>query len=206
MGLEILDGGTLRVSASYSLKVPGSVPFSSEDAYFAFSLEAPIDDLDVDAILEQAADLATALESGVKVMVFSELGIAFTSEEGVLRPVITVTDVPVSNPTPRAGGRPASGNTAAKATAARSSAPDDRPTIQADLGLGLITYLDNRPKKALGPEAGGFKSGAADFRSKDKVNDGRYHSVWTHQKGENGQQGTPNADVVKALEAAGVSV
>jgi len=188
------DGATLRVSAAYAIKVPGAVPYSSEDAHYSMSLEIPVDDgANLEAIAEQARSLAEQLTTGVKLMVFTELDVAFEDSDGTLRPVLTTSNIPTAAPkasaaqTPAPQGRPASGN-------APSS---DRSKILADLGFGTIAYLDNRPKKA----SGDFKPGAADFRSADKVNEGRYHSVWIAQK-----DGTPNAEAVEALTAAGVSV
>ena len=183
MSFEV-DDGVLRVSASYGLKVPGDVPYSSEDAHYSFSVELPLTggDLDKDAIIEQAKELAEWLDAGVKVQAFTALDTAFTDKDGTLRPVVKVKDVPKS--APAAGGRPASGNTS------RRSTNSDRKQITADFGLGEFTYLDNRDLKA----SGQFKPGAADFRSADKVQEGRYHSVWIRQK-----DGTPNDEVVNAL-------
>lgn len=188
-----IDGATLRVSAGYSLKVPTNVPYSMEDAHFSFSIEQPLEDeASLEAVIEQARELSAALETGVKLQTFTALDVAFEDADGTLRPVITVPDVPTAAPKAApfkaGGGRPASGNKGG-----------DRPEIQADLGFGTITYLDNRPLKT----SGQFKSTAADFRSKDKLaaNGDRFHSVWVTDK-----NGNLNAEVAGALSSAGVSV
>ncbi len=195
--IEIVDGTVLRISSSYGLKVPGAQPYSSEDAHYSFSVEAPIDSVDsLDGLIEAAQDLAQALTNGVKLQAFAELDVAFEDKDGTLRPVLTVPDIPTA--APQASGRPASGNRPTQRPA-QPAPTSDRATITADLGFGTLTYLDNRPLKA----DGSFKPGAADFRSADKVaaNGDKYHSVWIAQKG-----GAKNADVVAALEAAGITV
>ena len=190
-----LDGATLRISATYGIKVPGAQPYSSEDAHYSFSIEQPVDDgVSLDQLIEEAQELAQSLESGVKLQAFSSLDVPFEDVDGTLRPVLTVTQVPTS--APKAGGRPASGNRAPQQQRAQA-ASSDRDTITIDFGLGVNEYLDNRPLKADGT----FKAGAADFRSAEKIRDGGYHSVWIAQKG-----GAQNADVVAALTAAGISV
>ncbi len=184
-----LDGATLRVSASYGIKVPGAQPYSSEDAHYSFSIEQPLDDgVVLDDLISSAADLSQALETGVKLQAFSSLDIAFEEADGTLRPVFTVPDVPTTAPKAPAAKQQSYPRSSNKPTATRA-------TIMADLGQGQLAYLDNRPLKATGE----FKPGAADFRSVDKV-DGRYHSVWIAQK-----DGTPNTQVVEALSAAGIS-
>lgn len=187
------NGATLRVSASYGLKVPGAAPYSSEDAHYSFSLEQPVEDgVTLEDLASAARDLSEALTTGVKLMAFTELDVAFEDKDGTLRPVITTNTVPTAAPPKQYNsapqGRPASGNKGTQTSA--------RATIQADLGNGMRGYLDNRGLK----QTGEFKAGAADFRSVDKI-DGRYHSVWIAQK-----DGTPNAEVVAALQGAGVSV
>ena len=193
------DGATLKVSAAYAIKIPGAVPYSSEDAHYSITLEQPVaDGIALDDLVESARELSAAMETGVKLQVFTSLDIAFEEADGTLRPVMTVNDVPTVAPKPsyaQPQGRPASGNKSSK-----PAATGDRPTITADLGNGTIAYLDNRGLKDLGPDNGGFKAGAADFRSVDKI-DGRFHSVWIAQKG-----GEPNTEVVEALQTAGVSV
>lgn len=186
------DGAVLRVSSSYAIKVPGAVPYSSEDAHYSFSVEQPIEDgISLDDLIEQAKDLAGQLETGVKLSVFSSLDVAFTDVDGTLRPVLDAgvpTAQPKAAPAPRAQGGPTSGNVP------RVDRSAD-PTVVADFGKGQTNYLDNRPKKA----AGTFKPGAADFRSVDKINDGKYHSVWITAQG-----GAVNQATVDAMAAAGI--
>jgi hypothetical protein len=187
-----LDGATLRISASYGLKVPGAQPYSSEDAHYSFSIEQPLDDgLTLDQVIEQASDLASALETGVKLQGFSALSVAFEEVDGTLRPVFETANIPTA--APKAAGRPASGN---RAPQQRTAPTSDRATVTVDFGLGVNEYLDNRPLKA----GGEFKAGAADFRSAEKIRDGGYHSVWLAQKG-----GGANQEVVAALAAAGIN-
>ena len=155
------DGATLRVSSSFAMKVPGAVPYSSEDAHYSFSVEQPLEDgISLDELVAQAKDLASQLELGVKLSVFTSLDVAFTDVDGTLRPVFDVAAVPVVAPqaAPRAQGGPTSSNTP------RVDRSAD-PTVQADFGKGQATYLDNRPKK----KDGRFKPGAADFRSVENI-------------------------------------
>jgi hypothetical protein len=186
------DGAVLKVSASYAVTKPGAVPYSSENAHYSFSVEQPVEDgVSLDDLVGSARDLSAALTTGVKLMVFTELDVAFEEADGTLRPVLTVAEVPTAAPAKsyaKPAGRPASGNTGTQTS--------QRATINADLGNGMRGYLDNRGLK----QSGEFKAGAADFRSVDKI-DGRYHSVWIAQK-----DGTPNAEVVEALQGAGISV
>lgn len=191
------DGAVLRVSSSYAIKKPGSVPYSSEDAHYSFSVEQPLEDgISLDQLVAQAKDLAEQLELGVKLSVFSSLDVPFTDIDGTLRPVFdggVPTAAPTAAPAPKAQGGPTSGNVP------RADRTGD-PKVTADFGKGQAQYLDNRPKKA----SGAFKPGAADFRSVEKIGatkDGApaYHSVWITSQG-----GGINQATVDAMAAAGI--
>ena len=130
--IETKDG-ILRVSASYAMKVPGSVPYSSEDAHYSISFEQPVEDgVSLDALVEQAQDISAVLTQGVKLQVFSSLDVAFEDADGELRPVLTVTDVPTA--APKAGGVPKSGATAPSVPAPKAATTSARATITADIG------------------------------------------------------------------------
>lgn len=200
MGIEIKDG-TLRISAGYSLKVPSSVKFATEDAHMGLSLEFDVEG-DATAIVDGSAPALQAhLANAVKFAVFQQLGVEFeTDESGVLHPVLSEpvqapAPVPAAapasaqNPLPRnsqsGGGQP---YTPPKADVTR------QPAFIADLGEGLIEYYDLRSLK----ESGVFKPRAADFRPTRK---GAGNQVWLTNK-----DGTPNEVVVAGLQAAGVAV
>jgi hypothetical protein len=181
-GIEInWQEGTVRVSASYSFK-KGLEDYSSEDAHTSFGFEVPIP-----AGVEDAATLASAIvelhatiKDGAKLATLNELDMAhITTGDGVIRPVVTVQEIPVAAPVPTAPAPTAVEPVPPQPVAPVAPvqpAPAGGGTVVADFGFGEREYYDNRPKKA----AQQYKPNAADFKSKDPVpeNSNQNHAVW----------------------------
>lgn len=184
------ENGTLRVSAGYSLKVPGSADYSSEDAHASLSLEAQVDgdDVKLSDVIEQAKLLYATLAQSAKIAVFAQLNVEFdTTDTGLLRPIIKGSAPAPKRTAPATNSQPKQQQQYAPPKADTS----DLPIVTID----GVQYRDQRPLKADGT----YKPGAADFKSVDKVN-GRFAQLWLADK--NGNQ---NAEVVAALERSGVS-
>jgi hypothetical protein len=172
--------GTVRVSASYSLKakVQGT-DYNMEDAHTSFSFEVPIP-----ASVEDPATLAAALvelhamlKDGVKLATLNELDVAFTQTgDGIVRPVITVQEIPVAAPAPTAAVQPAVEPAPQPIAPVPATAPAGDGVVVANFGFGEMEYYDNRPKK----QSGVYKPNAADFKSKNAVpaNNNQPHAVW----------------------------
>jgi len=187
------QAGTVRVSASYSLKVQlEGADYGMEDEHTSFSFEVPIP-----AGVTDPATLATALvemhatiKDGVKLATMNELDVAFTTTgDGIIRPVITVPGIPVASQVPAAPAQPTVEAPVAQQPVAPVAPVTPAPpvaggvtpavgggTVVADFGFGELVYYDNRPKKS----AGQYKPNAADFKSKDPVpaNNNQQHAVW----------------------------
>ncbi len=197
MGIAV-ENGKLRISAGYSLKIPGAANYSSQDAHASYSVELDVEG-DVTAIAEAAPDIYDDLETKAKLSVFKQLGLGFTEEaDGTLQPKLEAA--PVAAPAPAATSAPSSapfgggGGGQQRPFSPPKADVTQQPAFIADLGEGLIEYYDLRSLKADGT----FKPRAADFRPTRK---GAGNQVWLTDR-----DGNQNANVVAGLQAAGVAV
>lgn len=194
MGIEIKDG-KLKVSASYSLKIPAATDYSSEDAYMGLSLEFDVDG-DATAIIAAAPALQKDLASQAKLAVFEQLGVEFnTAQDGLLTPKLKAKaaapsrapfGVPSSSENNPISRPPAGGYGPPKADVTL------QPQVFMDLGNGPQAYYDLRSLK----DSGVFKAGAADFRAVANSKD----QAWVKFK-----DGNLNSKTTAALDAAGVA-
>ena len=211
-----LSEGTVRVSASYGVKI-GKPDYSSEDAHTSFSLELPLpaDATDAASLARALVEVHAMLKDGAKLATLNELDQGFyTTGDGILRPSvfggeqIPVASAPATPPSivPVATVEPAVAPVAAataaelnpvtgqvEAAAPAAAAPAGQ--VYGDFGKGAQNYYDNRAKKA----SGQWKPNASDFSSVNALPDGQRHSVWI-----NGPQGNPNSAVAAAMTQYGI--
>lgn len=205
------QAGTVRVSASYALKVQlENVDFGMEDAHTSFSYEIPIPASVTDAatLALVLVDLHSTIKDGAKLATMSELDVAhLTTDDGVIRPVITVPGIPVASlvpaaPAPTVVESPTQQPVAPAVPAVQAApvvpaTPAGGGNIIADFGFGELEYYDNRPKKV----AGQYKPNAADFKSLHPVpgNNNQQHAVWLTFP-----NGGANQEMVNAAQAYGL--
>jgi hypothetical protein len=209
--------GTARINASYGMKVPSKdVPFASEDVHMSISLDVAVDpeesiEVTMDRITAQVAMLATE----VKLSVFAQLQVEPKEvAEGILVPDLSAFKAAEKPATGKGGGNssysgnrsnsgrggaPASGGRPSSSgrQGARSGGSSTRVTLSGSIGwngenVDGAEYYDNRPKK----RSGDWKATAADFAPVDK--DAGLPSLWMSKNG------SPNEDVLDALEGAGI--
>ena len=193
MGIKIEDG-TLKVSASYSLK-EGLPNYSSHDAYAGYSIEIPVEGEEA-AILVEGQKLYDTLSNAAKLSVFATLNVAAEADaDGILQPVLQAKAAPaVAAPAPAAPAPQNNGGGGQYPPSKPAADTSNLPQFQADLdGRGVDTWIDLRPLK----DNGTYKQGAADFRS----NSDRKRQVWLKDKNGNVKQ-----NVAQALQAAGQTV
>lgn len=193
---------TLRVSVSYGMKVPvEGVEYASQDAHISYSIEDEIpNNLTKEQQAKQAEDLRRTLESGVKLAVFSALDVGFQDDGGVLRPVVTVQEIPHRAAPPP---RPApSAPQAAPQTGSDGSGGRDLPVVTFDYfrNGSAIQFYDQRPLKL----SGKFNERAPDFLSvkEFKQRDGSMKPIpiWI-----TGRDGSINERTKELMDSAGVS-
>jgi hypothetical protein len=211
-----LSEGTIRVSASYGLKL-GKPDYSSEDAHTSFSLELPLpaDASDVAGLARALVEVHASLRDGAKLATLNELDQGFyTTGDGVLRPSvfggeqIPVASAPATPPSvvaaapveqavaPVAPATAAELNPVTGAVEASPSVTAPAGQVYGDFGKGVQMYYDNREKKS----SGQWKPNASDFSSVNAMPDGQRHSVWI-----NGPQGNPNSAVAAAMSQWGIN-
>lgn len=176
-----LENGKLRISAGYSLKVPGEADYSSQDKHVGLSLEYDVpDDADVEAILDKAIEVEAQLDTQVKLAVFAALNVEPKEvAEGVLVP--NWNGVGTKKAKPAGGGRSKPSGNSGGGNRGKSNGnrggnrpkanPDDIPTFFYD-GMEI---QDVRGLKADGT----FKPNAPDFREP-----GRGGKAWWPENGD----------------------
>lgn len=193
--MEINDG-IGRISASYGLKVPTDVPYSSQDGHISMSVEFPVSG-DTETVMNLFQQERVKLMANVKLAVFGELGVEFSEDQqGVLSPNLTAkapqaaapapAPAPVAAPAPQQSG---GGNKYGPPKVDYTTLP--RFTVT--LGDGRqVTLLDMR-----GPKLDGtYKPTAADFKV-----DGEQKSFWINNK-----DGSPNTETRNWLASQGIQV
>jgi len=188
MSMEI-NGTVAKVAVGYSLKVPASAAYSSEDAHVSYSLEFDVTGKTVEEITEALEALEVQLHVNAKLAAFAQLGVDFeTGPSGVLSPVIKAT--------PGGGGQAAAVGAKPYAPSGQKFAPPkaagrNLPVVV----LGGTAYFDQRVLKTDGT----YKAGAADFKSVEKF-DGDHKQLWIIDR-----DGSTNVGVTEMMAASGVS-
>jgi hypothetical protein len=96
------------------VKIPGGVPYSSEDKHVGISVEYPVEGA-IEALIDQALAQETVLDAAIKIQLAAQLGIDLVEiKEGVFRPKWTDVTVPEKPKAQRAassggGGRSGGG-------------------------------------------------------------------------------------------------
>lgn len=214
-----INEGVAKVSASYSLKLPTDVPYASEDVYMNLTLEIPVEG-DLQAVKDRLLDVEAELATEVKLAVFAQLDVEPKElPSGVIAPDLSKfnkggNNKGKSSSTKRQGNRSNSGrsgksnggrNTSRRGTGGRrgsngSSGADKSNLPRVDLAGYLnpfeadewveSTFIDVRDLK----RDGTYSARAADFSE-----DGGKIQLWITNK-----DGTPNDDVLEALDEAGI--
>lgn len=193
MGIEV-ENGKVKVSGSYSLKIPGAVNYSSEDAYVGLSVEFDSEG-DATALLTASRPLEADLVREAKLAVFAQLDVDFVEDDdGILRPKLKAA---TPAPAAKAAPKPSGGGGGGQGTFAPPKASKERvatlPKFVADFGNGPNLYRDQRPLK----EDNTYAATAPDFKNVEDPND----VVWLYFK-----DGGVNQDTEAALVAAGQEV
>jgi len=200
--IEIKDG-TLRVSATYSLKVPvNDGGYAMQDAGMSMTVEQTVGDTDTARVAKDALSLYEQLIGGCKLAVFGQLGVDFdTTNDGVMKP--KVTETPKSSGGGRSNAARTGGGNRSGSGGQRQGSGGGRqfaPAKAAGRELPVVTfgggaYYDQRPLKLDGT----YKPGAADFKSVQKRADGTQAQVWLFDK-----NGNLNEEVADQLDEAGI--
>ena len=190
MGVTITDG-LVRVNAGYSLKLPTSIKFSSEDQHAGVSVEYALPDgAEFEDVKRQAEELQGSLATSCKLMVFAQLGVDFEeAAEGVIKPKLNGAVAQSSNVVPINQAPSGGGNNYPPRGPSKTA---NMPRINLPDGTVLI---DLRPLKA----DGSYKPTAADFKEADGGRNAK--SFWLYQK-----DGAVNQATAELLASAGIDV
>jgi hypothetical protein len=186
------EDGTIRVSASYSLKTSAGVEYSTHDAYLGVSVEFPAEG-NTDELLEVASVFEGELQNHLKENVFAALDVdgKFT-ETGVLVPDLKppVVAAPVQQGYVSSSGQPSQGGAGGGQSFSPPKASSDTISALPRVTLDGEVFIDQRSLK---PTT--YSAKAADFKSATDSN----KSLWLYSK-----DGSLNADVAAKATAAGL--
>lgn len=201
---------TLRINASYSLKLPDeTVPFASQDMSMSMSFDVDVPEgADIEQVIARAVEAQAAAATEVKLNVFAQMGVEpKTIADGVIAPNLEGykgAEKAKSSGT-RSGGASSGGRSGSYGSGGRPSS-SGRQTARTPRGeivtlVGNIgwkgafaegDYYDNRATKT--------NPAAADFAPVGGKDSG-LPSLWIEARG-----GGYNEDVLDAMEAAGLDV
>jgi hypothetical protein len=180
------ENGTLRVSASYSLKIPADVQYASEDAAASLSVEQEVTAGSLEEVNDKAQLIYEALAANAKLMVLAQLSVDFDTTAGeVIRPKI------------RPPRHRSNGSQQRKQSASSSGSREKRGGGGSRRDLPVVEiegddYYDQRTLIADGT----FKSTAPAFTP---VKEGHGRPLWLYAK-----SGDLNQDVADMLDEAGI--
>lgn len=167
------NGTTARVSAGYSVKIPGGAAYSSEDKHSSISVEFSIDEgMSFDDLIAQLETVEAKLDVVVKAHTYAALGMSYdeSATTGALSPVWPAgTAAPAAAPSsaPFKGGGGGQPRTEPKVQNA------DKPVVVLD----GVQWYDQRPLKA----DKRYAAGASDFKAVNKEGDA-FPQMWLREK------------------------
>lgn len=144
MSIEINDGA-VRVSVTYSLKVPTPVEYAAEQASLSMSLEMPANG-DFDAVMKEAEQMEKALYRNVQLGVFEMVGVTEWEETAYGRLVPKLPEFERKKKT--SGGRKSSGSKKPSSSgSSRKADPSQIPTVTIVLDGKSVQVQDLRDLK-----------------------------------------------------------
>jgi hypothetical protein len=180
-----LDDGSVRISVTYSLKVPTAVQYAPEQASESMSIEWPVKG-DVETVMAQAREIENMIFRDLQLTVFAHLGIENFTElpNGRLVPTINQFTYPEAKKSwPKKSGGGGGGYTKRENT----FTPDPERLHNIILQGETVTVEDLRPLK----EAGKFSAKSPDFQVGDRA-------VWIEAR--NGGKNPEALAIISAID------
>lgn len=172
-----LTNGRLRVQAGYSLKV-GLPNYSSHDrsAGISFEFDLP-ENAEEDAVIDAALLLEAKLDTNLKLVVATALGVSVEEVDGTLVPILPEAPAPA----PKANGYKRSGSSNRSSNGGGRTFDNSERTFEVTVTFGGethdITVIDQRDLK----RSGKFSEKSPDFKLVDFEINGS-DGIWTRTK------------------------